>query len=320
MLHLLNSKIESMVNGHSLKALAKEREALTRLYRGNDLKKELKPLPTDSQRLSYLATRVPATYVAVYKVLMELIERAGGEKIHSLLDVGAGPGTALLAAAQACPELKIATLLERDPGFIDLGRCLTEDIEGIEKKWVCQDMTRGLPQITPDLAIASYCLNELKEQDRLRVVKELFKLTNKFLILLEPGTRVAFESLMQIRECLLAEGAHLIAPCPHSKSCPLLGKDWCHFSARVERSSLHRKTKNATLNYEDEKFSYLIFSKISFEPCRARVLQRPFKGTGYIKLQLCSTHGIENKTVTKKDKTSYCYSRKIECGDDYFYT
>jgi ribosomal protein RSM22 (predicted rRNA methylase) len=315
MLSELNNKVEAMLNGCSLKVLAKEREALTHLYRGSDFKKEIRPLSTDLQRLAYLAARVPATYAAVCKVLVELLRRSGGEDIRSLLDVGAGPGTALLAAAQTLSGLQTATLIERDPGFIALGRCLSEDLEGVEKKWVCQDMTRGLHCPSHDLVIASYCLNELKGVDRLKMTKELFDKSNKFLIILEPGTKAAFEFLMKVRAYLLAEGAYLIAPCPHSRVCPLFGKDWCHFSARVARSSLHRKTKDATLNYEDEKFSYLIFSKILLEPCRARVLQRPFKGPRYVQLQLCSNNGIETKTISKKDKTSYCYARKIECGD-----
>jgi ribosomal protein RSM22 (predicted rRNA methylase) len=148
-------------------------------------------------------------------------------------------------------------------------------------------------------------------------LEKLWGLANKLLILIEPGTKVAFESLMQIRQSLLSQGAHLMAPCPHSNHCPFLGKDWCHFSARVERSSLHRKTKDATLNYEDEKFSYLIFSKNKFEPCQSRVLRRPFKGTGFVKLQLCSTNEIEMKTITKKDKINYSRSKKVECGDDF---
>lgn len=294
-----------------------KREKLTQLYRGNDCKNYLNSLTSDRQRLAYIAARLPATYATVYQVLMELIRRAPGVQVSSLLDIGAGPGTVLLAAVDADLPLLSATMLERDSGFIDLGRNLTQEFGHIGQNWICQDLSKEFHTEAHDLVIASYSLNELKERDRLKLAEKLWDSTKEFLVIIEPGTKAAFESLMKLRQCLLLKGAHLIAPCPHSNICPLAEKDWCHFSVRVERSSFHRKTKDGTLNYEDEKFSYLIFAKNEFEPCHSRVLRRPFKGEGFIKLQLCSKDGLERKTVTKKNKSEYSYARKIECGDEY---
>lgn len=314
---MLVSKIESLLDGHSLNALAKEREKLTRLYRSNDSKNYVATLSTDNQRLAYIASRLPATHAAVYQVLRELMKRSGSAPILSLLDVGAGPGTALLAAMDVALPLTSATLLERDPGFIAIGKQLTKDFVDVEQKWICQDVNKEFNTSPHDLVIASYSLNELLEKDRLLLVERLWELTEKFLIIIEPGSKSAYSSLMKLRQGMLLKGAHLIAPCPHSNNCPLSKEDWCHFSARVERSSFHRKTKDASLNYEDEKFSYLIFSKSKLETCHSRVLRRPFKGEGFVKLQLCSKDQIELKTLTKKNKPEYLYSKKIECGDEY---
>ncbi len=144
----------------------------------------------------------------------------------------------------------------------------------------------------------------------------MWESTGKFLVIIEPGTKAAYESLMKIRERLIAQGAFLVAPCPHTNACPLAKEDWCHFSVRVERSSLHRKTKEASLNYEDEKFSYLIFSKSPLPRCQSRILRRPFKGEGFVKLQLCSDSGLESKTITRKNKIEYARSKKLEWGDN----
>lgn len=313
----LKNKIESLANGLSLSLLSRESEGLTHAYRSSDYKKNLNLHLSNNQRLAYLASRFPATYGAVYQVLLETIKRCGQDPIASLLDIGAGPGTALLAAVGASLPLCFATLVEKDPGFIALGRQLLKEISPIDARWICQDVTKELNVEPHDLVVASYSLNELSEKARSEMVATLWRLTKKILIIIEPGTKPAFELLKKMREHLILNGAHLIAPCPHSGNCPLKENDWCHFSARIERSSLHRKTKEATLNYEDEKFSYLIFSKRKIEPVHARILRHPFKGKGFVKLQLCSKTGLEEKTMTKKNKLHYSYAKHREWGDDF---
>jgi ribosomal protein RSM22 (predicted rRNA methylase) len=314
----LNYKIELILHGKSLNALSKEREKLTHLYQDNTAGRGLMALSSENQRLAYLATRLPATYAVICKVLLEMIRRAGAvPEITSLLDVGAGPGTALLAAIDSALPLKTATMLERDPGFIGLGKQLCAEYAHLEQSWLLKEMSQ-MGEIAPhDLVIASYSLNELAEKERQEIAGKLWELALKFLIIIEPGTKSGFESLKKMRETLLLKGAHLLAPCPHSNQCPLSANDWCHFFARIERSSLHRKTKEAALNYEDEKFCYLIFSKTSYEPCHSRLLRHPFRGKGFVKLQLCSQTGLEQKTVTKSMKASYAQAKKLEWGDSF---
>jgi ribosomal protein RSM22 (predicted rRNA methylase) len=77
------------------------------------------------------------------------------------------------------------------------------------------------------------------------------------LVVIEPGTPRGAGAIRTIREELLAAGAHMLAPCPAAMPCPLAAPDWCHFAARVERSSLHRRIKEGALGYEDEKYSYV---------------------------------------------------------------
>ncbi len=288
----LKNKINSIIEGVSLNDLSKERKLLTSLYRERG---PIHALSNDKQRLSYLLTRLPATFAVVHQVLMQL-----KEPVYSLLDLGAGPATALLAALDAGLPLTKASLIERDPGFVALGRSLLS----FEAFWICQDLKKDFIVEPHDLVIASYSLGELQEKDRMEVLAKFWQCTEKFLVIIEPGTKAAFESLMKMRQALIEKGAHLIAPCPHSRRCP---NDWCHFSARVERSSFHRKMKEGTLNYEDEKFCYVIFSKKQIEPCQARVLRMPKKESGYIKLQLCTKEGITEKRIQKM---------KIKWGDE----
>lgn len=311
----LLSKIESLIHGLSLASISSARQELTSLYRGKIDNNNFNSLTSDRLRLAYLVARFPATYAAVSRVLLEMQKRCEIEDLKTFLDIGAGPGTALLAALEANLPLVRATLLERDAGFIKLGKALIEN--SIEHHWLCQDITKELKLQEHDLVIASYSLGELGEKNRVQVVEKLWQLTKKILIIIEPGTQAGFESLKKMRESLLLKGGILAAPCPHSENCPLQKNDWCHFSIRVERSSLHRKIKDAILNYEDEKFSYVIFSRNQTAPCQSRVVRHPFKGAGFINLQLCSKKGVEEKTITKKNKTQFSRARKIEWGDEF---
>lgn len=317
-MHLSNEliyKIESLIKGISLSELSSSRQELTSLYKEEMYNSDFNPLQSDSLRHAYLLARFPATYAVVYQVLREMQKRCGPDSVQTLLDIGAGPGTALLAALESGVRLRRATLVERDPGFIKLGKVLLDG--RFEHYWICQDVTKELIFPPHDLVIASYSLGELHESDRSRVLEKLWRSTNKILIIIEPGTKAGFESIKKTRESLLLNGGFLVAPCPHSEICPMQKKDWCHFSVRIERSSLHRKIKGATLNYEDEKFSYVIFSKYKVEACQNRVIRHPFKGAGFINLQLCSKNGLEEKTITKKNKSQFAYARKIKWGDEF---
>ena len=310
----LMDKIEALIVGIPLNQLSRERERLTDLYR-NRKSGDLSPLKSHLQRLAYLCARMPSTYAVICRVLTELKNRSPDCSIQSVLDIGSGPGTALLALDEMQMGVTHALLLERDPEFIALAKQLTVDLENIEKSWLCKDALHLNESTTSDLVIASYCLNEIEEKNRLQLVEKLWNLTGQFLILIEPGTEADFRISKEIRQKLIALGGHLMAPCPHHNGCPLPSPDWCHFSARLERSSLQRKVKGAALNYEDEKFFYLIFSKTEQGHCQSRVLKRPIKGEGFVKIQLCSTEGIEDKVITKKNKPLYSNFKKLEWGD-----
>ena len=94
--------------------------------------------------------------------------------------------------------------------------------------------------------------------------------------------------------------------------------DWCHFAARVERSSLHRRLKSAALGHEDEKFSYTIFIKdAAFARVPERVVRHPQIGKGQLQLALCTGDAIEKRTITRSQGEAYKRARKAEWGDGW---
>ena len=269
--------------------------------------------PNEARRLAYLAARFPATFSAVSRVLRE-IQTIQCKKI---LDLGAGPGTATWAALGLLAGIEASVLIEKSPDAISLGKALVKDspFEG-RGEWICKDLESIEAFPSADLAILSYALGELNRPEI--VIERLWKSPISLFVIVEPGTPFGYRNILMARERFLRLGGSLLAPCPHSKACPLKKDDWCHFSVRLERTRLHRLLKGASLGYEDEKFSYLIISRTPSGMSSSRILRHPLKGSGHVRLSLCTKEGERVETVaTRKSKESYRLARDAEWGDSW---
>src|SRR5581483_4693850 len=167
----------------------------------------------------------------------------------SLLDVGAGPGTASWAAADLWPGIAV-TMLDKNPHLRALAAQLMEGANII-----AGDVTMALPQT--DLVVANYVLAELPEAVVADVARDLWRAAAQVLLLVEPGTPAGFARIRAVRAALIEAGAHVAAPCTHDNPCPMAGSDWCHFSVRVRRSRDHRIAKGADAPFEDERYAYV---------------------------------------------------------------
>lgn len=275
-------------------------------------------ITSEIHRLAYLATRFPATFAANHSVLSEIRRLMPDQPITSLLDLGAGPGTASWAATQIFPDLQKITLVEQDEGLIQLGKSLAHTGENTlleNAHWTRADLRTANTFPAHDLVVISYALGELQQNTACEILKTAWSSANTALVIIEPGTMAGFNQIRKLRDNLIDLGGHLIAPCPHQKECPISQDDWCHFSQRVDRSSLHRRLKTGTLGHEDEKFSYIAASKNPTQPANARVLRHPKRRSGHAQLQLCTDGEIQTITVTRKDKNNWKRARKIDWGD-----
>jgi ribosomal protein RSM22 (predicted rRNA methylase) len=275
-------------------------------------------LNTPEARAAYLVTRLPATYAANVAVFRELRSRTSGLEIGSLLDLGSGPGTAAWAAATVWPGLVSVIQVESNLEMASVGRRLAEGSgnEALSQaRWVQSDLQSAeLPKA--DLVVLSYALGELRDADG--VANKAWNATTKLLAIIEPGTPRNFSTLANVRKQLIASGAKIVAPCPHELSCPLFeAGDWCHFSVRLERSADHRRLKGGTLGYEDEKFSYVVFSREPVQKAETRVVRHPLIHSGHIELQLCTADGIVRTTVTRSQKPAFRAARKTNWGDEW---
>ncbi|MFL6314639.1 MAG: small ribosomal subunit Rsm22 family protein [Terriglobales bacterium] len=298
--------------------LAQATAQLTEHYKAADFSRPA--VATEAHRAAYLAVRMPATYAAISRVFAEIKLLAPQDEITSLLDLGAGPGTALFAAAQQFPQLRQATLIESDASWIAVGKRLAEqsDFASVQQgQWLQQDLRSGLACEEHDLVVISYTLGELPQAAAGAVLNNAWKCAGKFLVVIEPGTRRGFAAINTLRSVLIAGAATILAPCPHHFTCPMAAAgDWCHFSQRMERTSQHRQLKGGALGYEDEKFSYLVAAKNNPPFTGARIVRHPGKHSGHVQLVLCTAEGkIENRTVTRSSKAAYKRARKADWGD-----
>jgi ribosomal protein RSM22 (predicted rRNA methylase) len=298
----LEKAIEERVGGQ---ALAAARADLTRRFRETERSGPVARSREDV--LAYAAARLPATYAAMRVALGELAVRAPSFVPASQLDVGAGPGAAIWAARDVWPSLARAVAVEPERAMAELGRDLAPD--GV-------DWTTTLPDAKFDLVTLGYVLNEVPDPNA--TIGRAWAAAGGALVVVEPGTPAGYRLVLAARDRLLASGAHMAAPCPHERECPLAGtEDWCHFAVRVARSKAHRQAKGAELAYEDEKFSYVAVTRAAADPAAARVLRHPLSRPGHVVLELCARDGLRSETVSKREGPRYRAARKVSWGEAF---
>lgn len=316
----LRTAVEQELSSVSFGSLNSAATELSNRYRQQ--RKAERFITTDVDRLAYMAVRMPATFAAVRKALAQL-----GEEFHpkSLLDLGAGTGSAAWAAAELFDTLQRFTLVEHDSQLIELGRKLAQE-SGSESlrsaDWRLGNL-RNVTEFAPhDLVICSYSLGEIESVAASKIVKSAWQAAQQMLIVVEPGTTKGFATVRAIRDQLIEAGAFLVAPCPHQTVCPMPSDetDWCHFSARFDRTSLHRRLKGGSLGYEDEKFSYIAAAKHPVTAEAARVIRHPLRQPGFTQLQLCTPEGLQTVSITKRDKEAWKRARKTDWGDGFAIT
>ncbi len=278
------------------------------------------PLADQAWQAAYLAVRLPATYAAVTAVLAEVPgEVLAG--VRSLLDLGAGPGTATWAALDRCPALTSATHVDRSSSLLEAGARLGAAVLGgaVTLSQRTADISTAYGFQPADLVIAAYALGELPTAARAAAVRGAWQAATQLLVIVEPGTVPGFERIHEARAALIAAGASILAPCPHEGACPMRSggrsDDWCHFAVRLPRTRQHRQLKGGTLGYEDEKFAYLVATRATAaDRPPARVLRHPRIEKGRILLSLCTADGAIRRVVKRRDP-SWHAARKTDWGD-----
>jgi ribosomal protein RSM22 (predicted rRNA methylase) len=312
---LLRQAVDRALSGIPLADLAAAAATLSQRYR-EERRDGTFYVGSDRDALAYLAVRLPATYAAVRASFAAVAEARANFSPTTALDIGAGPGTALWAAADCWPDLGDALLIEASPVLRARGEELAVHAHLPHVTWRLADIARERVDGAPrDLVTLAYVLNELSPEVRPSVLQHLWRMTADTLVIVEPGTPAGWQRVLAARRQLIESGGHVIAPCPHAHACPLQEPDWCHFAERVARSRLHRQAKSAEVPFEDEKFSYLAVSRSPGPTSAARVIARPRKGSGRVTLKLCRPDGSADvQLVSRRDGALFKRARRSDWG------
>jgi ribosomal protein RSM22 (predicted rRNA methylase) len=291
----LKAALDTKLQGFSRSDAASRAALISKTYREDGNSGAIR---TEADALAYALARMPATYAAVAASLNALCEITPHFAPKSLLDVGAGPGTATWAATEAFPSLETLTLVDANPALralaLDLGRGSSRlrDL-----KYERGEARAVLANAEPaDLVLASYMIGEIGEQEQRALATLMWSKTRDTLLVVEPGTPAGYGRIIALRDQLIAAGAHVAAPCPHGAKCPL-------------------QVKGAEVPFEDEKLSYVALTRAPAVQHPARVLAQPTVTKVEVTAKLCTPEGLVVAKVSRRAKTEFARARRWRWGD-----
>jgi ribosomal protein RSM22 (predicted rRNA methylase) len=310
----LKAALEAKLHGLSRGDAAERSARISETYRrgGNST-----AIRAEADALAYALARMPATYAAVTASLNALCEIRPDFTPKTLLDIGAGPGTATWAAAETFPSLADFSSIDANTAL----RTLALDLFGRSSRLSGVRYTPGDARAAlagteaADLVIASYLVGELDDVERAALAGQMWARTGDTLLIVEPGTPAGYARIIALRAQLIALGAHVAAPCPHDGECPLVAADWCHFTQRLPRSRAHKALKDAELPFEDEKFAYVALTRTAIARRPSRVLAQPVVGKVEVTAKFCTPDGLMMAKIPRRAKAEYARARRWRWGD-----
>ena len=302
--------------------LTKDRESLPPAY-----------LKDPGLRAAYVRYYLPSNMKKVHLALSDLSLHAGrllSKDRLRVLDLGTGPGTALLgllaffAQRPERPSLSCVALDRVGENLRTAEELFAAYRTNKSLDAALQTMRADLEGVGPivegtfDLILISNVLNELFpfDEDRtvrrtgiVRAILEKHLAADGSCIIIEPALRETSRELLEVRDGLVAGGLTVYAPCLAVKNCPALAnpKDWCHQEVAWDPPALIKEIDRLTgLRKDALKFSYLVLRKDNrsmldlFGRDAFRVVSEPLVTKGKMEFYICGAG--DRKLVTRLDK------------------
>jgi SAM-dependent methyltransferase len=307
--------------------LTKERESLPAAY-----------LRDPGLRAAYVRYYLPTNMRKVHLALSDLSLNAesllSADRLR-VLDLGAGPGTALLGMlAFFAQRLQRPALTCIAMDRVAENLCVAEELFATYRTRNAMDASltvvradlEAAEQFVEgpfDLILISNVLNELFPIDEDRVSKRtalVQALLKRLLaddgscIIIEPALRETARELHELRDGLLDQGLLVYSPClAATRPCPARDnpRDWCHEDIPWDPPALIKEIDRLTgLRKDSLKFSYLVLRKNGrsltdlFGRQSYRVVSEPLVTKGKMEFYICGAKGRKLVTRLDKDRTA----------------
>src|SRR5436190_14061076 len=181
----LKAALDGRLRGFSRSDAVTRAASISKTYRDGGGSGAIK---SETDALAYALARMPATYAAVVASLNALCEVRPDFAPASLLDIGAGPGTASWAAAEAFSSLRVFTLLDANDALRKLALDLASDSFRLrELRYERGEARNALVKAeAADLVVASYVIGEIGETDQAALAALMWEKTRDTLVVIEP--------------------------------------------------------------------------------------------------------------------------------------
>jgi ribosomal protein RSM22 (predicted rRNA methylase) len=283
-------------------------------------------------RKAYQAYFLPPNRDKIRLALTELSLHPQGvlrkERLR-ILDLGSGPGTAVLGMVDYFsqqdhrPFLEFIAQDQVDGNLKEAARLFSDLQQGYGAATLSTihstiDKVEAGLNGQYDIIILSNLLNELYAHDAAKLTRrtkllahllKTFLATDGSCILVEPALQGTSRDLLLLREALREQGFTVYAPCLRQGPCPALlnPKDWCHEDIPWEAPPLIRALDKLTgLRKDALKFSYLVLRLDGLSLAdvygrgACRVVSEPLVSKGKAEYYVCGAAG--RKLIIRLDK------------------
>lgn len=324
----------ALISNEELDAVARDVFQLSSLFTRSRERLPSSYLRNERLRKAYLSYFIPSNILKIHLPLRELALHPFGmfrkPNLH-ILDLGSGPGTALLGVLDFFsqkpepPNLQLVAVDKVKENLHDarnLHRTWTEK-NGIntDLRTVHGDLKNAVKLCQGaqyDLILLCNSLNELFQEsdDRIKmrsdflnqVIRRLLS-ENGSCIVIDPALHETSRDLLSVRDDLIAKGFHVYSPCLVQEPCPALQhpNDWCHEDRHWDPPEIVKAIDSRIgLRKDSLKFSYIVLRKDSlsltdcFSGTMFRVVSEPLVSKGKIEFYVCGSGG--RRLATRLDK------------------
>ena len=248
------------------------------------------------------AARIGWKWNAVLRSLTHIGWKPQSDK---MIDWGCGTGVASRQVT-VWSDIQQVTLVDQSPLALHFAQ------RELNKSHIATQVQAPGSVFSPkSLLLLSHVLGELSDKEAEELAYQASVVDE--IIWVEPGSHDISRKLSQIRSILIEAGHHLIAPCVHALSCPMLPTEqerhWCHFFApppsEIFQSAFWNEVSHQLgIDLRSLPYSYLACSRYhvpSWEIDAERVIGHPRSYKGYGKLFCCSTSGLHERTLQKRE-------------------